>query len=85
MKQYSGSKLFFYFTCLIGLSINHAFAGGTPDPDIGNSRDNQLLGSFNNTNGPAGGDFVNAAGTSGSITGLNSDWLYNIEVLYVVR
>lgn len=53
---------------------NLASAGGTPDPGTGNSRDNQLFGSFNNTNGPAGGDFVNSTG------GLNSNWLYNIEI-----
>ena len=51
-------------------------AGGTPDPGTGNSRDNQLLGSFNNTNGPAGGDFVNSA----IGIGLDSDWIYKIEV-----
>ena len=67
-----------YFLTLISfivfIPIKFSVAGGTPDPGTGNSRDNQLFGSFNNTNGPNGGDFVNSTG------GLNSNWLYNIEI-----
>ena len=74
-------KIILYHICQLTFLFALTFAphdlviaGGTPDPGTGNSRDNQLFGSFNNTNGPAGGDFVNSTG------GLNSNWLFNIEI-----
>ena len=75
MKYIKSFSLLFTLSILFIITpFKVTMAGGTPDPGTGNSRDNQLFGSFNSSNGIAGGDFINSTG------GLNSDWLYNIEV-----